>query len=100
MSGIFKFGPHTIPAGQIFLKTTHCFGLVNLKPILPRLGDFLNNDDIYDEITRNTSNLLDETEDGTLIAPPKGVDNEERRARSEEDMAKEAARLTLLLQQS
>ncbi|KAF9187150.1 hypothetical protein BGZ51_001532 [Haplosporangium sp. Z 767] len=68
--------------------------------IIPRqLGDFANNDDIYDEITRNKSDLLTKTENGTVIAPPKGVDNEQRKPRSEEDMAKEATRLRSLFQQ-
>ncbi|KAI1314351.1 hypothetical protein EDD11_002252 [Mortierella claussenii] len=164
---MYKFGPHTISAGQVFLKTKHSLGLVNLKPILPRrscarfldlsaeevsdifqsaqrigkvverqyggssltiacqdgpdagqsvphchvhviprrLGDFVNNDDIYDEIARNTKDHL--TTDTTTITmatevekglPKKGVDNEDRGARSEEDMAKEAALLASLLE--
>ncbi|KAI8328579.1 HIT-like domain-containing protein [Chlamydoabsidia padenii] len=34
MSNIFKFGPHIIPETQVFFKSTHCLGLVNLKPVL------------------------------------------------------------------
>ncbi|KAI8079976.1 HIT-like domain-containing protein [Halteromyces radiatus] len=31
---MFKFGPNLIPETQIFYKSTYCFGLVNLKPIV------------------------------------------------------------------
>ncbi|GJJ68852.1 bis(5'-adenosyl)-triphosphatase [Entomortierella parvispora] len=166
-SSFYKFGPHSISAGQVFMKTTHCLGLVNLKPILPghvlvisrrnvprfldlspeevtdmfqsaqrvgkiiekeygatsltiacqdgpaagqtvphchvhviprRLGDFENNDDIYDEIARSTAELL--TNDDAIAAAgaaKHGVDFEERAPRTEEEMAKEAARLESLL---
>ncbi|KAK3832151.1 MAG: hypothetical protein JOS17DRAFT_743142 [Linnemannia elongata] len=35
MPTVYRFGPHTISAGQVFLKTKYSLGLVNLKPILP-----------------------------------------------------------------
>ncbi|KAG0370634.1 hypothetical protein BGZ54_005144 [Gamsiella multidivaricata] len=159
MTNIYKFGPHTITAGQIFLKSKHSLGLVNLKPILPRrsvprfldlspeevsdifqsaqqigrvveqeyggtsltvacqdgpqagqtvphchvhiiprrLGDYVDNDDIYEDITRNTNELLTLSEDGVNEPIKKGVDNDERKARSEDDMTAEAARLAWLL---
>ncbi|CAO3571955.1 unnamed protein product [Mortierella alpina] len=188
MKGPYTFGPHLISAGQIFLKTKHSLGLVNLKPIyhrrkpidsipsfrccasghvlvisrrsvprfldlnpeevsdmfqaaqrigrviekeygsssltiacqdgpaagqtvphchvhvIPRrLGDYKDNDDIYDDISRNTAELLTAPgNEGESTAAPvgkKGVDNDERVARSEQDMAAEASRLELLLQQ-
>ncbi|KAF9129172.1 hypothetical protein BGW39_004402 [Mortierella sp. 14UC] len=163
MSTIYKFGPHTISAGQVFLKTKYSLGLVNLKPILPRryvprfldlspeevsdmfqsaqrigkviekeygatsltiacqdgpaagqtvphchvhviprrLGDFVNNDDIYERITAHSAELLSHPEKITTVlantVANKGVDNEEREPRTEEEMAQEAARLESLL---
>ncbi|KAF9345686.1 hypothetical protein BGX26_002872 [Mortierella sp. AD094] len=166
MTATFKFGPHTISAGQIFFKTKYSLGLVNLKPILPgrkspyvlvisrrhvrrfldltpeevsdifqasqrigmviekeyggtsltiacqdgpeagqsvphchvhiiprRLGDFVNNDDIYNEITHNTKELLTKSDPTPEADRKAGVDNEERKPRSEQEMAKEAIRL-------
>ncbi|KAF9582906.1 hypothetical protein BGW38_010602 [Lunasporangiospora selenospora] len=72
----------------------HC----HVHVIPRRLGDFVNNDDIYDEISKNTALLLTKAE--TEEDLPKGVDNEERKARSEADMAKEALRLESLLEDS
>ncbi|KAF9324355.1 hypothetical protein BGZ91_002994 [Linnemannia elongata] len=182
MSTVYKFGPHTISAGQVFLKTQYSLGLVNLKPILPgreyfipsapwdiyvlvvcrrnvprfldlspeevsdmfqsaqrigkviekeydatsltiacqdgpaagqtvphchvhviprRLGDFVNNDDIYEKITAHSSELLRHPERVTTVlsntVANKGVDNEDRLPRTEEEMAQEAARLESLL---
>ncbi|KAG0276713.1 hypothetical protein BGZ95_007151 [Linnemannia exigua] len=163
MTTVYKFGPHTISAGQVFLKTKYSLGLVNLKPILPRrnvqrfldlspeevsdmfqsaqrigkviekeygatsltiacqdgptagqtvphchvhviprrLGDFVNNDDIYEKITANSAELLTHPERLTAVlantVASKGVDNEERLARTEMEMAQEAARLESLL---
>jgi bis(5'-adenosyl)-triphosphatase len=34
-TAISLFGKHTIAASQIFLRSTWCFGLVNIKPIVP-----------------------------------------------------------------
>ncbi|KAG9323907.1 hypothetical protein KVV02_006273 [Mortierella alpina] len=172
MKGPYSFGPHWISAGQIFLKTKHSLGLVNLKPILPghvlvisrrnvprfldlnpeevsdmfqaaqrigriiekeyggssltiacqdgpaagqtvphchvhiiprRLGDYKDNDDIYDDISRNTAELLTASgntgEPAAASVDKKGVDNDERVARSEQDMAAEASHLESLLQQ-
>ncbi|KAF9319998.1 hypothetical protein BG003_007524 [Podila horticola] len=174
---MYKFGPHTISAGQVFLKTKYSLGLVNLKPILPRrnvprfldlspeevkdmfqsaqtigrivekeyggtsltiacqdgphagqtvphchvhviprrLGDYVNNDDIYADIASNTAELLTKdiptitmvgdtvkitTAMGTAtVVAHKGVDNEDRKPRTEQDMAQEAARLELLLRE-
>ncbi|KAG0053412.1 hypothetical protein BGZ83_001178 [Gryganskiella cystojenkinii] len=65
--------------------------------IIPRrLGDFTDNDDIYGEITKNTTELLTR-KDAEIRATKHGVDFEERTPRSEEEMAKEATRLELLL---
>ncbi|KAF9289354.1 hypothetical protein BGZ88_007799 [Linnemannia elongata] len=198
MSTVYKFGPHTISAGQVFLKTQYSLGLVNLKPILPgithadhhnptlvsashtflypwrldtsghvlvvcrrnvprfldlspeevsdmfqsaqrigkviekeydatsltiacqdgpaagqtvphchvhviprRLGDFVNNDDIYEKITAHSSELLKHPERVATVlsntVANKGVDNEDRLPRTEEEMAQEAARLESLL---
>ncbi|KAF8939506.1 hypothetical protein BGZ47_008145 [Haplosporangium gracile] len=162
MSTVYKFGPHTINAGQVFLKTQYSLGLVNLKPILPRnvsrfldlspeevsdmfhsaqrigkvvekeygatsltiacqdgpaagqtvphchvhviprrLGDFVNNDDIYEKITANSSELLKHPEKLAVVLANtvggKGVDNEERQPRTEKEMAQEASRLESLL---
>ncbi|ORZ15537.1 HIT-like domain-containing protein [Lobosporangium transversale] len=178
MANTYRFGPHIIPASQIFFRSKYSLGLVNLKPILPghvlvisrrsvprfldlnadevsdmfqsaqrigkviekeynstsltiacqdgphagqsvphvhvhiiprRLGDFGNNDDIYDEIARNTKEYLTKDSDSVdivgigaaLAAPPekKGVDFDERKPRSEQDMAQEATRLAELLDQ-
>ncbi|KAG0093741.1 hypothetical protein BGZ93_004062 [Podila epicladia] len=167
---MYKFGPHAISAGQVFLKTKYSLGLVNLKPILPyvprfldlspeevndmfqcaqmvgriiekeyggtsltiacqdgphagqtvphchvhviprRLGDYVDNDDIYTDIANNTAELLTKdtattiaadgwkiaTVAGTVVSH-KGVDNEDRKPRTEEEMAQEAARLEQLL---
>jgi bis(5'-adenosyl)-triphosphatase len=70
--------------------------------VIPRrLGDFINNDDIYEKITANTSELLAHPEKVTAIltdtVAPKGVDNEERLPRTEMEMAQESARLEYLL---
>ncbi|KAG0058566.1 hypothetical protein BGZ89_001168 [Linnemannia elongata] len=162
MTTVYKFGPHTISAGQVFLKTQYSLGLVNLKPILPRnvprfldlspeevsdmfqsaqrigkviekeydatsltiacqdgpaagqtvphchvhviprrLGDFVNNDDIYEKITAHSSELLKHPERVATVlsntVANKGVDNEDRLPRTEEEMAQEAARLESLL---
>ncbi|KAF9150534.1 hypothetical protein BG015_007663 [Linnemannia schmuckeri] len=147
MSTMYKFGPHTISAGQVFLKTQYSLGLVNLKPILPdmfhsaqrigkviekeygatsltiacqdgpaagqtvphchvhviprRLGDFVNNDDIYEKITANSSELLKHPEKVVAVLANtvggRGVDNEEREPRTEKEMAQEASRLESLL---
>ncbi|KAI8605716.1 HIT-like domain-containing protein [Dissophora ornata] len=166
MTNVYKFGPHTIAAGQVFLKTKYSIGLVNLKPILPghvlvvslrpvrrfldlnpeevsdmfqsaqrigkiiekeyggssltiacqdgadagqsvphvhvhiiprRLGDFANNDDIYNDIARNGKEYF--TKPDAVAASKKGVDNEERMPRTEQEMAAEASRLALLLEQ-
>ncbi|KAF9539818.1 hypothetical protein EC957_004946 [Mortierella hygrophila] len=166
MSAGYKFGPHTISAGQVFYKTQYSLGLVNLKPILPgrdrrnvprfldlspeevsdmfqsaqrigkiiekeygatsltiacqdgpaagqtvahchvhviprRLGDFVNNDDIYEKITANSSELLKHPEMVVTVlrntVGAKGVDNEDRQPRTEEDMAQEAAQLEFLM---
>ncbi|ORX57662.1 fragile histidine triad protein [Hesseltinella vesiculosa] len=35
MKSMFMFGPNVIPDSQIFYQSLHCFGLVNLKPIIP-----------------------------------------------------------------
>ncbi|KAI8357530.1 HIT-like domain-containing protein [Mortierella sp. GBAus27b] len=173
MSTIYKFGPHTISPGQVFLATKYSLGLVNLKPILPghvlvisrrnvprfldltpdevsdifqsaqrvgkavereyggtsltiacqdgpaagqsvphchvhiiprRLGDFANNDDIYQEITEHTNDLLTqvktmEFEGDAKETGKKGVDFDERKPRSEQEMAEEATRLASLLEQ-
>ncbi|KAF9096581.1 hypothetical protein BGX23_010882 [Mortierella sp. AD031] len=164
MANVYRFGPHTISSGQVFLKTQHCLGLVNLKPILPRrnvprfldlspdevsdmfqtaqrvgkiiekeynatsltiacqdgpaagqtvphchvhviprrLGDFDHNDDIYEKITANTAELLTHPEKvvslmANTVVGSKGVDNEDRRPRSEQEMAQEATWLQSLL---
>ncbi|KAF9402407.1 hypothetical protein BGX21_010193 [Mortierella sp. AD011] len=169
MATTFKFGPHTISAGQVFFKTKHSLGLVNLKPILPgrkspvqitvkprntkgrersivsdifqssqkigtviekeyggtsltiacqdgpeagqsvphchihiiprRLGDFANNDDIYNEITQNTKELLTKSDPAAETERKTGVDNEERKPRSEQEMAQEALRLASFFQE-
>ncbi|KAF9982363.1 hypothetical protein BGZ75_006235 [Mortierella antarctica] len=72
--------------------------------IIPRrLGDYKDNDDIYDDISRNTAELLTASgntgEPAAASVDKKGVDNDERVARSEQDMAAEASRLESLLQQ-
>ncbi|TPX64258.1 hypothetical protein SpCBS45565_g05987 [Spizellomyces sp. 'palustris'] len=57
--------------------------------VIPRKkGDWANNDDIYPEIDRKEKELA-----GELKAPPKGVDNEERPPRTQEDMGREAEQL-------
>lgn len=75
----------------------HC----HVHVIPRRLGDFINNDDIYEKITANTSELLAHPEKVTAVMADtvagKGVDNEERLPRSENEMAQEAARLESLL---
>ncbi|KAG0177130.1 hypothetical protein DFQ28_011037 [Apophysomyces sp. BC1034] len=38
----YKFGPHTIPDTQVFYKSKFCLGLVNLKPIVPRVAARVN----------------------------------------------------------
>jgi len=70
--------------------------------VIPRrLGDFVNNDDIYEKITANSKYLLTHPESVVNVLKntiaPKGVDNEERQPRSEEEMAQEASRLESLL---
>ncbi|KAG0346138.1 hypothetical protein BG004_002383 [Podila humilis] len=86
--------------------------------IIPRrLGDYVNNDDIYTDITNNSTELLAKTSGDTLtttkktssitgvvngvvtvqIVNHKGVDNEDRKPRTEQDMATEAARLEKLM---
>ncbi|KAF9898128.1 hypothetical protein BX616_004457, partial [Lobosporangium transversale] len=35
MANTYRFGPHIIPASQIFFRSKYSLGLVNLKPILP-----------------------------------------------------------------
>ncbi|KAF8962949.1 hypothetical protein BGZ46_001071 [Entomortierella lignicola] len=81
-------------AGQ---SVPHCH--VHIIP--RRLGDFVNNDDIYPEIAKNTNELLTKKDpsliDGATLQK-KGVDFEEREPRSEQDMAKEATRLASLLE--
>ncbi|KAF9966518.1 hypothetical protein BGZ70_002066 [Mortierella alpina] len=85
-----------MPAGQ---TVPHC----HVHVIPRRLGDYKDNDDIYDDITRNTTELLTASgnteECAAAPVDKKGVDNDERVARSEQDMAAEASRLELLLQQ-
>ena len=77
----------------------HC----HVHVIPRRLGDYTDNDDIYGDISRNTAELLTASGDIEEIAAApghkKGVDNDERVARSEQDMAAEASRLESLLQQ-
>ncbi|KAF9375305.1 hypothetical protein CPB97_011535 [Podila verticillata] len=80
-------GPH---AGQ---TVPHC----HVHVIPRRLGDYVNNDDIYTDIANNTVELL--TIDMPVV-PHKGVDNEDRKPRTEEEMAQEATRLELLLGQA
>ncbi|KAF9924303.1 hypothetical protein FBU30_005698 [Linnemannia zychae] len=81
-------------AGQ---TVPHC----HVHVIPRRLGDFINNDDIYEKITANTADLLSHPEHVATVLTntiaPRGVDNEERQPRSEEEMAQEASRLKALL---
>ncbi|KAI9104730.1 HIT-like domain-containing protein [Phlyctochytrium arcticum] len=57
--------------------------------IIPRKkGDWANNDDIYPEIDQKSKEMVKE-----LQEKPKGVDNEERKPRTQEDMAAESAKL-------
>ncbi|KAF9280140.1 hypothetical protein BGZ68_007464 [Mortierella alpina] len=83
-------------AGQ---TVPHC----HVHVIPRRLGDYTDNDDIYDDISRNTAELLtasgDTKETATAPVDKKGVDNDERVARSEQEMAAEASRLESLLQE-
>ncbi|KAG0243015.1 hypothetical protein BGX31_011331 [Mortierella sp. GBA43] len=67
-------------------------------------GDFANNDDIYQEITEHTNDLLTqvktmEFEGDAKETGKKGVDFDERKPRSEQEMAEEATRLASLLEQ-
>ncbi|KAF9429025.1 hypothetical protein BGZ76_001956 [Entomortierella beljakovae] len=80
-------------AGQ---TVPHC----HVHVIPRRLGDYVNNDDIYPDITRNTNELLVENDPKTIATPHAntGVDNEERRPRTEQEMATEATRLASLLE--
>lgn len=75
----------------------HC----HVHVIPRRLGDFVNNDDIYEKITANSSELLKHPEMlATVLSNTvanKGVDNEDRLPRTEEEMAQESARLESLL---
>jgi len=72
----------------------HC----HVHVIPRRLGDFENNDDIYDEIARNTAELLTKNSTADAACTIKhGVDFEERKPRTEEEMAREATRLESLL---
>lgn len=89
----------------------HC----HVHVIPRRLGDYVNNDDIYADIASNTAELLTKdiptitmvgdtvkitTAMGTAtVVAHKGVDNEDRKPRTEQDMAQEAARLELLLRE-
>ncbi|KAF9110295.1 hypothetical protein BGX27_006553 [Mortierella sp. AM989] len=75
-------------AGQ---TVPHCH--VHIVP--RRLGDYVSNDDIYSDISSNSNELLTKSD----LSEPKGVDNDERRPRSEQDMAEEASRLSFLLQE-
>jgi bis(5'-adenosyl)-triphosphatase len=34
-AAVFGFGPHIIPAGQVFASSKHCLALTNLKPVTP-----------------------------------------------------------------
>ncbi|KAF9906666.1 hypothetical protein EC991_000391 [Linnemannia zychae] len=81
-------------AGQ---SVPHC----HVHVIPRRLGDFVNNDDIYEKITANSTELLSHPEKVAAVlvntVANKGVDNEERRPRTEKEMAQEAARLESLL---
>ncbi|KAG0307321.1 hypothetical protein BGZ98_000556 [Dissophora globulifera] len=70
---------------------------VHVHVIPRRLGDFANNDDIYDQIGHNTREYLTELDAAPVLH--KGVDNEERSPRTEQEMAVEATRLTSLLEQ-
>lgn len=86
-------GPH---AGQ---TVPHC----HVHVIPRRLGDYVNNDDIYTDITNNTAELLTKdmpTATAATVVLHKGVDNEDRRPRTEEEMAQEATRLELLMGQA
>ncbi|KAK3825229.1 MAG: HIT-like domain-containing protein [Benniella sp.] len=84
-------------AGQ---TVPHC----HVHVIPRRLGDFANNDDIYEEITQNTNDLLTQVKsmDSEMTAKEtgkKGVDFDERASRTEEEMTVEATRLRSLLEQ-
>ncbi|KAG0000674.1 hypothetical protein BGZ65_004159 [Modicella reniformis] len=84
-------------AGQ---SVPHC----HVHVIPRRLGDFPDNDDIYQEITQNTNDLLTQvkTIESETIAKQtgkKGVDFDERKPRSEQEMTTEATRLASLLGQ-
>ncbi|KAF9360520.1 hypothetical protein BGX34_007738 [Mortierella sp. NVP85] len=84
-------------AGQ---TVPHC----HVHVIPRRLGDFAHNDDIYEEITRNTNDLLTQVKsmDSEMTAKEtgkKGVDFDERASRTEEEMTLEATRLRSLLEQ-
>lgn len=63
--------------------------------MLPRKrGDWANNDDIYPEIDQKEKELGRD-----MNQSPKGVDNEDRVARTQEDMAKEAEQLRSYFEQ-
>ncbi|KAG0005179.1 hypothetical protein BGZ80_005497 [Entomortierella chlamydospora] len=79
-------------AGQ---SVPHC----HIHIIPRRLGDFANNDDIYNEITQNTKELLTKSDPAAEAERKAGVDNEERKPRSEQEMAQEAIRLASFFQE-
>ncbi|KAJ3182886.1 hypothetical protein HDU85_002489 [Gaertneriomyces sp. JEL0708] len=65
--------------------------------IIPRKkGDWANNDDIYTAIDESEKDMSQQFE---KEAPTKRVDNEERKPRTQEDMAEEAASLRQLFDQ-